>query len=136
MILVDKQWPMHNMEPQSQHISWTHIYGSMKECEDQSIPCYYETWPIHLNTSKVNLKKSKEIKSMERGMFTNKGPVILVAVHLCGTLSLKAVELFNTNPETRFFCLKPCCLPGEYRMLYILLSVLVAGYLMRCILIM
>lgn len=111
-VLVDRQWPMHNMAPTNQHISWTHIYGSFKEVEDQSIPCYYETWPIRLNTSKVNLKKSKEIRSMEQRLFTDKGPVILVAVHLCGTLSLKAVELFNNNPETRFFCLKPCCLPG------------------------
>lgn len=48
---------------------------------------------------------------MEERLFTNRGPIILVAVHLCGTLSLKAVELFNRNPETKFFCLKPCCLP-------------------------
>lgn len=48
---------------------------------------------------------------MEDRLFTNRGPIILVAVHLCGTLSLKAVELFNRNPETKFFCLKPCCLP-------------------------
>ncbi|KAL7542301.1 hypothetical protein ACHAWF_009895 [Thalassiosira exigua] len=113
IVLVDRQWPMHNMEPQSHHISWTHIYGSYKEVEDQSLPRYFETWPIRLHTSKVDLKKSKEIRSLEQRLFRNKGPVILVAVHLCGTLSLKAVELFNNNPETRFFCLKPCCLPGE-----------------------
>lgn len=111
-VLVDRQWPMHNMTPEPHHISWTHIYGSFKEVEDQSIPCYYESWPISLNTSRVNLKKSREIDSMEQRLFTNKGPIILVAVHLCGTLSLKAVELFNNNPDTRFFCLKPCCLPG------------------------
>ena len=106
-ILVDKQWPMSNMTPQSHHISWTHIYGSYKEVEDQTIPCYYETWPIKLNTSKVDLKSSKQIKNMEKWLCNNKGPIILVAVHLCGTLSLKAVELFNNNPATRFLCLKP-----------------------------
>ena len=99
---------MHNIKPEAHHISWTHIYGSFKEVEDQSIPCYYETWPIKLNTSKVDLKKSKEIKSLEQRIMTNKGPVIIVAVHLCGTLSLKAVQLFNNNPDVRFFCLKPC----------------------------
>ena len=35
-----------------------------------------------------------------------------MAIHLCGTLSLKAVELFNRNIDIKFFCLKPCCLPG------------------------
>jgi len=34
IVLVDKQWAMHNMAPTSQHISWTHIYGSFKSCED------------------------------------------------------------------------------------------------------
>ena len=95
-------------------MSWTHIYGSLKECEDQTIPCYYETWPISLNTAKVNLKRSKELQAIEQRLITNKGPTIIVAVHLCGTLSLKAVHLFNNNPEVKFICLKPCCLPGKY----------------------
>lgn len=116
-VLVDKQWPMHSddIPPQPHHISWTHIYGSFKKTEDQSIPSYYETWPIPLNTSKQNLKSGRELRKLEQLYFhTNtKNPIILVAVHLCGTLSMKAVELFNRNPETtRFLCLKPCCLPG------------------------
>lgn len=52
IVLVDKQWPMHNVTPQTHHISWTHIYGSYKKVEDQSIPCYFDTWPIRLHTSK------------------------------------------------------------------------------------
>jgi hypothetical protein len=52
IVLVDKQWPMHNTVPQPHHISWTHIYGSHKKVEDQSIPCYFDTWPIKLHTSK------------------------------------------------------------------------------------
>lgn len=118
-ILVDKQWAQHNMEPMSHHMSWTHIYGSSKECEDQTIPCYYETWPISLNTAKVNLKRSKELQAIEQRLITNKGPTIIVAVHLCGTLSLKAVHLFNNNPEVKFICLKPCCLPGKYSFAFV-----------------
>lgn len=53
LVLVDKQWPMHNMTPKPHHISWTHIYGSHKKVEDQSIPCYFDTWPIELHTSKM-----------------------------------------------------------------------------------
>jgi hypothetical protein len=137
LVLVDKAWCMHNMKPESHHISSAHIYGTViseddaddvnrnaDDVQDQlqpsSIPCtYYNTWPISLNTSKVDLKKSKEISNMERRLFNNSeqggggGPIILLAVHLCGTLSLRAVELFNNNPNTVLFCLKPCCLPGK-----------------------
>ena len=40
-------------------------------------------------------------------------PVIMVAVHLCGGLSCKAVEIFNASPNVRNLILKPCCLPGR-----------------------
>ena len=40
-----------------------------------------------------------------------KGPIIILAVHLCGTLSIKAVSLFNENSNVKRFALKPCCLP-------------------------
>jgi hypothetical protein len=129
------------------------------QCNNSNLPppsqghCYYSTWPIPLNTAKVDLKKSKEIRMLERRLLsvdassssysssrqhnttiagnnenglnaaTNTkegregkgGPIILVAIHLCGTLSLKAVELFNNNPRVQYFCLKPCCLPGMVR---------------------
>jgi len=124
------------------------------QCKNINLPssqghCYYSTWPIPLNTAKVDLKKSKEIRMLERRLLSfdsssssssslqyttiagdnenglnaaisntgsgNKGPIILVAIHLCGTLSLKAVDLFNNNPRVRYFCLKPCCLPGMVR---------------------
>ena len=39
------------------------------------------------------------------------GPVAVLAVHLCGTLSLRALDLFNSQPATQFLVLKPCCLP-------------------------
>jgi hypothetical protein len=44
-----------------------------------------------------------------------KGPVIILAIHLCGTLSIKAVDMFNNNENVKLFALKPCCLP---QMLY------------------
>ncbi len=145
IVLVDKAWAMHNVTPESHHISSSHIYGAVttttdsevdddnhgldagavqedKERQKQqsaaatAIPCsYYRTWPIPLNTTKVNLKKSKEISNMERRLWRGDDghPIILLAVHLCGTLSLRAVELFNNNPNTVLFCLKPCCLPGK-----------------------
>lgn len=35
----------------------------------------------------------------------------MLAVHLCGTLSIRAVELFNANRGCVGLALKPCCLP-------------------------
>lgn len=49
---------------------------------------------------------------MKRHIFDKTaGPIIILAVHLCGTLSIKAVEMFNTNETVKLFALKPCCLP-------------------------
>ena len=101
---------------------------------------YFTTWPIPLHTSKQNLKKNATIQQMQTHIFerirqeSNSNcteddaaapPVIVLAVHVCGTLAIKAVNLFNTNgaPQQQgstdnttnnvhLFCLKPCCLPG------------------------
>ena len=41
------------------------------------------------------------------------GPVLILAVHLCDTLPLRAVDLFNDNPaKVHFLALKQCCQPG------------------------
>ena len=37
---------------------------------------------------------------------------LLLAVHLCGTLSLRAVEAFHEHENVALIALKPCCLPG------------------------
>ena len=112
-ILVDKAWPVHGLQPQPHHISWTHIYGGVKELHHvkDTYPNYFQTWPIPLHTSKQDLKAGKSRRKMQELFFHDQGPIILVAIHLCGTLSLRAVELFNDNPNTKFLCLKPCCLP-------------------------
>ena len=75
---------------------------------------YYDTWPIPIDTSKQNLKSSRQLQQIENHYLSNPAehPVILLAIHLCGTLSLRAIELFNTNPTIKFLALKPCCLPG------------------------
>ena len=122
-VLMDKAWPMHGMTPQPHHISWEHIYGEVPANDnpvddtsgnDRTAPQrYIETWPIPLTTSRQDLKHGNQRRNMEAKFFQNEGPVILLAVHLCGTLSLKAVQFFNDHPDTiRFFALKPCCLPG------------------------
>jgi hypothetical protein len=39
------------------------------------------------------------------------GPILVLAIHLCGTLALKSIQLFNSQPNVKFLALKPCCLP-------------------------
>ena len=123
IILIDKAWPMCNAEVLPHHMNWDHIYGNrtlqqQEEYDQDSLsnennPTYFTTWPIPLHTSKQNLKQSCNTRQMKKYIFDRtEGPILILAVHLCGTLSLKAIDLFNEHDNVKFFCLKPCCLPG------------------------
>lgn len=112
-ILVDKAWAIaskkQTTELKPHHMNWDHIYGSTATDSNDS---YFTTWPIPLYTSKQDLKDSCNQRQMKKHFFDKiDGPIIILAVHLCGTLSLKAVEMFNNNQEVKLFALKPCCLP-------------------------
>lgn len=109
LILVDKQWPLCHTTPKPHHISWEHIYGDVTE-ENPKFQ-YYDTWPIPLVTSKQNLKQSITLKQLEE-RFRGGGPILILAIHLCGTLSTQAIKLFHVLSEARALILKPCCLPG------------------------
>jgi hypothetical protein len=104
IILVDKQWPMFNQQqPLAHQINWDHIYG---------VGDWKPTWPIKLFTRKSNIKEAAQLRQMEKHLFQKwSGPYIILAVHLCGTLSIKAVEMFNHHATAATLCLKPCCLP-------------------------
>lgn len=116
-VLMDKAWPSHGTTKLSpHHMNWEHL------CD----PKYVNEWPIPLIPSKQDLKSGRQRRNLEKYYFqtpnqdgdgdnskNSHANVILLAVHLCGTLSLKAIDLFNQNhPAIHFFCLKPCCLPG------------------------
>ena len=102
IVLVDKAWPLNGQdEPLPHQIKWDHIYD------------YYEAWPITLTTSKQNLKCKSSVRGMKRRVLDEApGDIVVLAVHLCGTLSLKALDLFNSHEKCSFLVLKPCCLPG------------------------
>ena len=114
--LVDKAWPMCGSMPQAHHMNWDHIYGNQTHSattETTTGGTYFSTWPIPLHTSKQNLKQKGNLRQLKKRLFDPApGPVIVLAIHLCGLLSLRAVDLFNDNPNTiQFLALKPCCLP-------------------------
>lgn len=105
VVLVDKAWPMCHAELKSHHINWEHIYGNTSEGMS-----YFETWPIPLHTSKQNLKAQSTLRSMKKRLSTDS--VLILGVHLCGTLSIQAIKLFHELPKSKMMVLKPCCLPG------------------------
>jgi len=119
-ILVDKAWAIaskkQTTELKPHHMNWDHIYGTSVNNNDDddgvASSSYFTTWPIPLYTSKQDLKDSCNQRQMKKHFFNKiDGPIIILAVHLCGTLSLKAIEMFNNNNEVKLFALKPCCLP-------------------------
>ena len=101
--LVDKGWPHKGEEPKAHHIAHTHIYG----------PGAYQAWPVPLDVWRRDLKQGREIASIQRRVAGRGGPAIVLGVHLCGLLSIRAVELFNMlGQQGRLLVLKPCCLPN------------------------
>ena len=66
-----------------------------------------------MTTSKQNLKCKSSVRGMKRRVLDEApGDIVVLAVHLCGTLSLKALDLFNSHEKCSFLVLKPCCLTG------------------------
>jgi hypothetical protein len=123
ILLVDKAWPLCHAIPKPHHMSWEHIYGDTTSTDVDS-PKYYETWPIPLVTSKQDLKQSLTLKQFQRRFSSENddvdvdvdGPILILAVHLCGTLSIQAIKLFHMLPAAQALMLKPCCLPPVWYM--------------------
>lgn len=114
LVLIDKAWPMCHAEPQSHHMNWDHIYGNYTVAiteDGLDTQSYFTTWPIPLHTSKQNLKKSSDMRRLEQRLGKG-GPCFVLGVHLCGTLSIQAVQMFYSIPTIQGLILKPCCLPG------------------------
>ena len=97
IVLVDIKWAPHNVTPGPQHLSSEHLD--------------FPGWPIRLTTSRADLKTSSDRRNLARTFLSHQAPAMLLGVHLCGTLSLRAVEMYNDAPCIMHMALKPCCLP-------------------------
>ena len=97
ILLVDIMWARPDVEPGPHHINADHIHDPR--------------WPIRLSTSRANLKVPSDRRSLGRAFLSHGNPAILLGVHLCSTLSLRCIELYNDCPGFFFLALKPCCLP-------------------------
>ena len=100
IVLVDKMWAPLNVERQAHHVNPEHIMD--------------DDWPIRLSTSRVDLKVPSDRRSLVKYFLSRGSPAMLLGVHLCGTLSLRCIELWNDCPSLTFLALKPCCLPDPF----------------------
>ena len=70
--------------------------------------------PIPIKPRKANIKKGRELKQIAKHCIDKApGPTIILGVHLCKSLSVHTVRLFNASPRACRLYLKPCCLPGR-----------------------
>lgn len=97
IVLVDKMWAPLNIERKTHHLNPEHVVD--------------DGWPIRLSTSRADLKVPSDRRSLSKHFLSHGGPAMLLGVHLCGTLSLRCIELWNDCPGFTFLALKPCCLP-------------------------
>jgi len=103
--LVDRVWPNRNV-PGSKGggITTAHIYD-------------HGEWPIPLLTLQVDVKKSREMRDLAKHIVRDPRPTIICGVHLCGTLSLRAIQLFNDGLSSGCgvtgLIFAPCCLPRK-----------------------
>ena len=95
IVLVDVRWAPHNVAAGPQHLNPRHLLAA--------------GWPIRMTTSRANLKAPSDRRGLARTFLSHGHPAWLLGVHLCGTLSLRAVDMFNDAPSIVSFALKPCC---------------------------
>ena len=99
-VLVDNAFPNYGSTAKPSNINPTHLYLGN------------DMWSFELTHRRYNLKKSSGLRQLNDHVVARaEGGVVMLAVHLCGTLALRAVQFFNDRPRCAFFALKPCCLP-------------------------
>ncbi len=127
--LVDKQWPNANREPLAHEVRRTlplQLLSPPPRASSErrrSAACFLQiswehikavNWPIPLATRKTDIKDGSAVRNLSKCVFGRaQGPLIMAGIHLCGTLSIKAVQIFNDNPQCVALVLKPCCMPGR-----------------------
>ena len=102
-VLVDHAWPRvdHAGAPMPHHINPEHL----------NLP---GVWSHEIVCRRYDLKSSSGHRELAQHVLARApGPVAVLGVHLCGLLSVRAVQLYNDHPRCCFFALKPCCLPDS-----------------------
>eukprot|EP00793_Prasinoderma_coloniale_P004862 PRCOL_00000623-RA len=116
IVLVDSAFPPMHAAPGPQHISIEHITGSNPQTGEaynadpadgaegaggggsgsggRGLQPVRGAYPIRLDITKKNLKKRRQLRDLGERV-CGAAPTLILGVHLCGTLALRAVDLFN-----------------------------------------
>eukprot|EP00542_Grammatophora_oceanica_P012108 CAMPEP_0194031728 /NCGR_PEP_ID=MMETSP0009_2-20130614/4830_1 /TAXON_ID=210454 /ORGANISM="Grammatophora oceanica, Strain CCMP 410" /LENGTH=394 /DNA_ID=CAMNT_0038671957 /DNA_START=35 /DNA_END=1216 /DNA_ORIENTATION=- len=98
--MVDKLWPHDPTNPSEGNLSTKHLSG--------------RSYPIPLKYRKTDIKAGRELRQIHKYVLeAAPGPVILMGIHLCKSLAVRAIQLCQSSQKIVAFCLKPCCLPGR-----------------------
>lgn len=93
-----------------------HLDTTSEEYDGQHLSTQHLNNPIHpieIRPRRADIKSGRELRQIAHHCIANApGPVIILGVHLCKSLSVHTVRLFNTTKALRLY-LKPCCLPGR-----------------------
>jgi len=100
VLLVDRSWALSPDAAGPQHISSDHLQPSVG-------------WQVPLLPRRCNINKKGDAAKLHDAITGAPGPVLIVGIHLCGRLSIRAIELFNAFPQISLLSLKPCCLPPK-----------------------
>lgn len=103
--LIDKVWPNRNVaNSKGGGITTAHIYD-------------HGEWPIPLLTLQIDVTNSREMRGLGLHIIRDPRPTIICGIHLCGTLSLRAIQLFNDGLSSGCgvsgLIVAPCCLPRK-----------------------
>eukprot|EP00930_Biecheleria_cincta_P002867 TRINITY_DN103847_c0_g1_i1.p1 TRINITY_DN103847_c0_g1~~TRINITY_DN103847_c0_g1_i1.p1 ORF type:complete len:443 (-),score=51.81 TRINITY_DN103847_c0_g1_i1:15-1343(-) len=121
VILVDQAWPL---KGGPRDVSLTeagdkNAFGSLSRKNRTRLNwdhIYELPWPVTVTTRRSDLKlPSTHAQILAKVLEPAPGPVLILGIHLCGVLSIRAIETFNRGPKCVGLVLKPCCLPAmEY----------------------
>jgi hypothetical protein len=126
IISIDVLFPAHNASTSIQSIrdqeESLQENGSVEAAEIISSPKNHlsighlvsDIHPIPIKPRRANIKKGRELRQISKYCVScAPGPVIILGVHLCKSLSVHTTRLFTMNINASRLYLKPCCLPGR-----------------------
>merc|ERR1740129_2472325 len=62
----------------------------------------------------MDIKEQGNIRTLvQRVVACDDRPCFICAMHLCGTLSLRAAQIFNATARAQALALVPCCMPPK-----------------------
>ena len=102
--LIDRAWPLGGEAggASQSYMSTQHLQSSM-------------AWRVPLRAVRCNIKKKGDRHKLDALVAAAPGPVLCCGIHLCGALSIRAVDLFNSHPQVCRTPLRHCAVSQARR---------------------